>query len=136
MDNNTLKDLEDAASKARDAARKAEKAVEQARRQADLDNRRALRPLAERAHDVFCRWNHTDGCSWGYECDGYRGYGNPKPTADEVWSCDTHARWLDRVSEAVKRIPPDKLDAILAAYESMKREHPEAGAIVDSLRRS
>jgi len=135
MDSNALKDLEDAASKARDAARKADEAVKLARRQADLDSRRVLRPLAQRAHDAFCRWNHTDGCSWGYECDGYRGHQN-RPTEDEVWSYDTHARWLDRVAEAVKRVPADKLIAILTAYEGMKREHPEAGTIVDSLRRS
>jgi len=23
--------------------------------------------LAEKLHDLLCHWNHTDGCSWGYE---------------------------------------------------------------------
>lgn len=133
MKDKTLIDLEDAARNARDAARKADEMLQQARRQADLDNRRALRPLAQRAHDAFCRWNHTDGCSWAYECYGY--CKQNKQTEDEVWASDAHARWLDRVAEAVKRVSVEKLDAILTTYEAMKKMHPEAGKIVDTLRK-
>jgi hypothetical protein len=36
----------------------------------NLNQYQALTPvhkLAEELHKKLCHWNHTDGCSWGYE---------------------------------------------------------------------
>ena len=39
-----------------------------------LEREKLLNPkvkeIATLLHDMLCRWNHTDGCSWEYENDG------------------------------------------------------------------
>lgn len=42
--------------------------------EAELAARKALpedKELATELHAMLCRWNHTDGCSWGYFPDGW-----------------------------------------------------------------
>jgi len=50
------------------------------------DEDKKLEPLkatAERAHDLLCPFNHTDGCSWGYEGSN--------------WKSSEHSRWLRKI---------------------------------------
>jgi hypothetical protein len=67
---------EDAEKQAKELRRRVE-AAENAERDAKLNT---IKPLVKKAHDILCRWNHTDGCSWGYENDNWNGW--------------AHARWL------------------------------------------
>lgn len=43
----------------------------------------------EKFHDLRCRWNHTDGCSWFYEKD--EAFQNPE---------STHGQWITKYREA------------------------------------
>lgn len=53
--------------------------------------------LAKTLHDAFCRWNHTDGCSWYYEVH---------EDIDD-WTAQSHAGWLRRVAELRKQLPAE-----------------------------
>ncbi len=47
--------------------------------------------LAELLHERFCRYNHTDGCSWGYEC------GSSHPARHDPWEFGfAHKEWLGK----------------------------------------
>lgn len=128
----TLKEMEEELQKQRDLARELERKVQQARRDEARESRRALRPLAVKAHDAFCLWNHTDGCGWGYECDGYSGKG--KPPEDEVWDRDCHAKWLGQVEELLKMAPLEDLERIVDGYAELKKIHRDAPRIILKLR--
>ena len=60
--------------------------------EAALEARKALpedKELATEFHAMLCRWNHTDGCSWGYFPDG--------------WESDhAHKDYLARAREVLK----------------------------------
>lgn len=86
-----LEELEIAARKAQEAAYKANEAVREAKERAMEAEMEPLKELAAKAHDVFCRWNHTDGCGWGYETK-----------ATDPWKCSAHRRWLMHVATAVR----------------------------------
>ena len=94
-------------------------ALEQKRRLEQLEH---LKPLAVRAHDLLCQWNHTDGCSWHYEIkDGEHN--------EWVGEYCAHARWLAAVEEWTQhqgcgeRLTPEKLSAILDIVEQGKAQH-------------
>ena len=54
--------------------------------------------LAELMHDLFCRHNHTDGCSWFYE------NGGSHPARSAPWELgDSHKRWLGKAREFKKQ---------------------------------
>jgi hypothetical protein len=40
--------------------------------------------LAEKLHQLFCTYNHTDACAWQYEVG-----------SDDVWNEQAHNRWLE-----------------------------------------
>jgi hypothetical protein len=53
--------------------------------------------LAICLHDSTCRWNHTDGCSWGYEIDpNYPG---------GTWNGPEHSRYLDKAHKLIQKFP-------------------------------
>jgi len=87
-----------------------------------------LKALAERAHDLLCPYNHTDGCSWGYET-GSTG----------EWQGSAHNRWLTKIDKLVTGGPYEKPTAtveeitlVLDAVEGLK---PKVRTALDLLRR-
>ena len=87
-----------------------------------------LKALAERAHDLLCPYNHTDGCSWGYEA-GSTG----------EWQGSAHNRWLTKIDKLVTGGPYEKPTAtveditlVLDAVEGLK---PKVRTALDLLRR-
>ena len=47
--------------------------------------------MAEALHEAWCRLNHTDGCSWGYE-------GNN-------WDESAHRSWLNKAQRILREFP-------------------------------
>ena len=103
------------------------KVLERDKRDNEMEH---LKPLAIRAHDLLCSWNHTDGCSWLHEID-----------VEGVHHWDggmysSHARWLEAVEKWMKherygmKLTVDKLSAILDVIERGKEEHPDFLCIV------
>ena len=87
-----------------------------------------LKALARRAHDLLCPYNHTDGCSWGYE-EG----------ATSEWQGQAHNRWLTKIDRLVAGSAYDKPTAtveeitlVLDAVEGLK---PKVRTALDLLRR-
>jgi hypothetical protein len=74
-----------------------------------------LRSAAKRAHDLLCQYNHTDGCSWGYEGDN--------------WDGCAHSRWLGLIDSILtNRATPitlAELDKFLSFIETLKKDFPE-----------
>lgn len=82
-----------------------------------------LMPLVIRAHDLLCTWNHTDGCSWGYECRG----------GQHSWGGHAHERWLRHYEGLVTRqhayvdpLTAEELCAMLDGIEALRKTHPRA----------
>lgn len=112
--------------------RDAQKAAQQVRDRLEAINRaeaaEKLEPLkatAARAHDLLCPFNHTDGCSWGYE-------GNS-------WESDAHSRWLRKIDTLVNGNSYDKpratlseINIVLDAVEGLK---PKVRTAIDLIRR-
>lgn len=65
--------------------------------------------LAELIHANYCRYNHTDGCSWGYE------RGN--------WANSVHQQYLDRAREALKATPFDTAIALANVFAGKPVDH-------------
>lgn len=90
-----------------------------------------LRPLAITAHSLLCCYNHTDGCSWGYE------------EGENVdWNYGEHARWLDKIEKILqdnKAFGPvmtkDRMSEILVSFEKIKSKYPDTIMLLDKLRR-
>lgn len=95
--------------------------VDRLRSAALNERRKPLRELAKRMHDLLCEYNHTDGCSWGYEGD----YG------EDAWAEPTHKRWLAHAENLVLHgardqspITLQEIGAVLDAVEKLKAAHP------------
>lgn len=58
--------------------------------------------LAIELHEFLCHWNHTDGCSWGYE---------------KEWTGYAHAQYLEKAQDALKKtgMDFDTISAVIAA---------------------
>lgn len=71
------------------------------------------RPLACRAHEALCHWNHTDGCGcgWGYELDKENLHN---------WEAHTHRQWLEKIEKAVTKdgLTLDQISDVLTASET------------------
>ncbi len=118
-----FKQLEEEARNARALARSAEEKLEAARIKARAAQREPLKAIAKRAHDCLCPYNHTDGCSWGYEEDG----------RSDPWSGHAHVRWLSHFDRLVNGLPGERprtsikeIEAILTAFEGLKASAPNA----------
>lgn len=87
-----------------------------------------LRALAERAHDLCCTYNHTDGCGWGYEKDS--------------WSGSSHKRWLNKMEnlfsdKGTYNTPAaEQIAKILDLVEQMREVHPRALYILGKIQSS
>lgn len=86
------------------------------------------RNLAEKAHDLLCPYNHTDGCGWGYEKDSWGGH--------------AHRRWLDSIEallsgeETFRPVKEEELDKLLDHVAQMKQIHENAMYILSRLQRN
>jgi hypothetical protein len=101
-------------------------AAEAAKLDAERD---VLKPLAIRAHDLLCQYNHTDGCGWGYESQG----------GQHNWQSHAHIRWLEKVVQWTDtpkfgdRLTPEKLGEILDIIEQGKKAHRDFLVIVRNM---
>lgn len=127
-----LKRRETAAESMLREARELREKAEKADRERSLD---AFKPLAIAAHDALCRWNHTDGCGWGYEVrDGVH-----------HWGASEHSRWLLRVAEIVTGqrdtyygrnvpgIPRETVEAVIATVTELRKVGPDAIYLLKNL---
>lgn len=87
-----------------------------------------LKALATRAHDLLCPFNHTDGCSWGYE-EG----------STDQWQGSAHNRWLTKIDRLVTggsyerpTATAEEITLVLDAVEGLK---PKVRTALDLLRR-
>lgn len=68
-------------------------------------------------HDIFCHSNHTDACSWGYEC-------NDDPELVE-WKGWAHSHYLEMSRKFIKKCPSHltqtEILAICYALKESKR---------------
>jgi hypothetical protein len=87
-----------------------------------------LKATADRAHHLLCPYNHTDGCSWGYE-EGSAG----------AWQSDAHSRWLRKMNTLVNgdsytaaKTNLAEINLVLDAVEAVKAKVPTA---LDLIRR-
>lgn len=110
-----LKELATIADRAQRQAREDLEKAEARERERRLD---ALKPLAIRAHDALCAWNHTDGCGWGYEI--HNGVHN--------WNGTAHVQALRKIEEWIKpsqysrneAIPVEELEQFIGIVEDIK----------------
>lgn len=103
-----IKELERKAQEAHTASVKAQQALENARAKAAAARMEPLKALVVRAHKCLCPWNHTDGCSWGYEED----------STDE-WQGQAHDRWLRHYDELVNGSRYGKAQVTVSELETM-----------------
>jgi len=84
-----------------------------------------LKATADRAHNLLCPYNHTDGCSWEYE-------GNN-------WQADSHSRWLRKIDALVNGNSYDKPKATLAeiniVLDAVSDLKPKVKTALDLIRR-
>jgi len=73
--------------------REIQKQLAEAEREDRVEQLTPFIPAAIRAHDLFCCYNHTDGCSWESEVKGH--------DREHDWGFDadssSHRRWLEDV---------------------------------------
>ena len=84
---------------AQKAARAMQDRLDVIRRKEESEKLEPLKAAAERAHELLCPYNHTDGCSWGYEGDS--------------WQSMAHSQWLRKMDTLVNGGPYDKPKATL-----------------------
>jgi hypothetical protein len=103
--------------------RELQKQLDEAQRDDTVDRLKLFMSSAVLAHDLFCCYNHTDGCSWLYEqSNGGRhdwGFGA---------EYSAHQRWLLDVERVCKdlKIGPTELHLILEYLAGAKKENPRA----------
>lgn len=83
-------------------------------------------PVAILAHDLFCMYNHTDGCGWGYEQYGdvhNWGFGA---------EYSSHKQWLENVSKiaADLKMEAGQLEEIFRELVEIKDRHPRAMEVI------
>jgi len=82
-----------------------------------------LREIAERMHNCLCPFNHTDGCSWGYEGDN--------------WMSSAHKEWLDKVKRLVKgdsytkpTCSVEDMEVLVASISALQKAAPKAMRLI------
>lgn len=123
----TIEDLEKEVQARNSELRKAVKALEEAKAAEAAERMEPLKALTIRAHDCLCQWNHTDGCSWGYE-----------ESAKDPWACDAHSRWLRYYDTLINgdsyskpKATLEEIEVIIGAVEQIK---PKVKTAVSLLR--
>lgn len=74
--------------------------AEEAARAALTDDKR----LAVELHEFLCHWNHTDGCSWGYE---------------KEWTGYAHKQYLEKAQNVLKK-PGMDFDTVSTVISAIK----------------
>ena len=130
----TKEELKQQAKIANEHAKELEKEIEKIEaeeRDRELDD---LKPLAIKAHDLLCSYNHCDGCGWSYEIKN--GVHN--------WKYGAHDRWLSMIAKIVMGEPKDRwskgsepvsaelLEKILDKVEEIKKLDPQAWFILQT----
>ncbi len=115
-----------------DRTKKLQKKLRLAEKDERIERQRKFRPVAEKAHDLLCAYNHTDKCGWGYETN--------RENPDAAWEGNDEygprQSWLKRcekVSEEFK-ISPEELMELLDAFEEAKKINPRLFTILLKLR--
>lgn len=112
---------------------KREKALQE--QEAETERLRVLRPVAIAAHRVFCPFNHTDACSWGYEYTDQFGtesienpfFENTVPPEGSAVTQGAHVRWLlkvDRICQNHPPLSPSELLLLISEVEKLKELTP------------
>ena len=94
----TIKEIEAEVKDLFDHKRQAEERLRLAQNREYEARREPLKAIVIRAHDCLCPYNHTDGCSWGYE------NGN--------WSSYSHHTWLAHYDKLINGYGPDTKHAV------------------------
>ncbi len=97
-------------------------ALRAAQKEERIERQKAIYPVADLAHSLLCRWNHTDGCGYGYENNDTEGY--------------EHQRWVKAVEELVERkFTLEQIKESLAQLKQVKAKCPEFFSIIEQLKR-
>jgi hypothetical protein len=106
---------------------KARDALEAAKQAEAAKRMEPLRELVERAHTCLCQWNHTDGCSWGYE-----------QSAKDPWGGQAHARWLRHYDKLINgdtySKPQATLEEVVTIIEAVEAIKPKVRTAISLLR--
>ena len=66
-DQNDLEELKENLAKLNKRKKQIEETIEKVEEKEKGERQKPIRTIAIKAHDLFCAWNHTDGCGWYYE---------------------------------------------------------------------
>jgi DNA repair exonuclease SbcCD ATPase subunit len=105
-------------NRARQRASELQAEIEQAELEDKMKRQAPLRVAADKAHKLFCQYNHTNGCGWEYE--------------GHDWHGREHQRWLDKIEKLVEHkyrpinideliVLLDELDSLNNKYEQLKQ---------------
>jgi small-conductance mechanosensitive channel len=97
--------------------------LEQAKKAADaLKTLKLEERIAIARHDVLCRWNHTDGCSWFYEIkDGIHQF-HMNEHARQLLGAQKILRALDNTKLSMYNLSKDEImDVISAVFFGLDR---------------
>ena len=116
----TRDELEALARKAEHEAQDLRERVKKYDAEVLAQRRDGLKPLVILAHDTLCRWNHTDGCSWGYEMNS---------DGSHNWQGWAHARWLKHLDDLVNPYPggrdkplsPEVIEKLIHAVRELRK---------------
>lgn len=124
---NDLEELKENLAKLNKRKRQLEETIEKAEEKEKNERQKPIRNIAIKAHDLFCAWNHTDGCGWFYE--------NDARNEEHVWRGDSHSHYLNQIEKLFKdkQISPAILEAILNDLLAMKKVYPQLMRIIRDL---
>ena len=124
---NDLEELKENLAKLNKRKRQLEETIEKAEEKEKNERQKPIRKIAIKVHDLFCAWNHTDGCGWFYE--------NDAKTEDFVWQGYSHRIYLNKIEKLFQdtQISPDILDAILDDLLKIKKIYPNLMRIIREL---
>lgn len=77
--------------------------------------------LATELHDQFCRYNHTDGCSWYYE----EGWYNDDPNNVKKWNETEHSNWFKMATKVFDQSTLEEVKEYLDLCEDKRRVNKE-----------
>jgi hypothetical protein len=100
------------------ALNKAKEKLEEMEREEIEQRQLPLRDIAVKAHECFCFWNHTDGCSWGYE-----------EHSENCWNSYSHKSWLSKVEkvlggERYVSVTKEDIECVLESISELKKKCP------------
>lgn len=91
----TIESLEQEIAKRQEEIAKIQKQIEQAKKE------KPEYQLAKQLHDLTCRWNHTDGCSWFYEIN---------KDGEHDWNRSEHENYLKRANKLMHICEEKRID--------------------------